>query len=986
MKRQVFLLGIGSTAGKVVNTVAQKIQQLNINVMCTVIDTNQIDLDKLDSVSKVSLVTHDYVKDVVMRLGEESASRFFPCKDNKAENGFINSLNCNGGAGCWRTKGLLLWEDFIADEDRRRVLFDNIDKLLNEANNGEIEMYVVSSLGGGTGSALFLPVSLCIKQYIRNVTSKNVKVKAFLLSSDIFESIVSAEQFVRLNANAYATLRELNAFINNEDCETFSRIYLFEKHPSLTNLTSYVSYIAEIIMIVMGNENLNAREDACINDSCFATAALSKVVYPFDSVVDYTARRLLTLKVFSEMTYSADLIVEEFRQNKNINGYASVEGYLKSVFDYIGDLKVSTGWGCIDNIKNDIALKGGVFEALRKDKKKIFETVKKCKDEFNTIFIEERDSFKIGKGEFITKVVSLNNNISLINSVIKQNGVFDSPVCALERLYALSYKIKNICRDFKYSHFDDFGEIQSLPNDFFYVSKSKTALKGKYAAASEERLLSLMNIDKRVLGSKKVDLFALSKDLDEVLKRISNLIICSYLKELKKSVDELIDKYRQFFCLLRLNRNDAEVDLSISYFRNNDFDGNIQYINASTDDKELFYQNCQEKITKSTCAERLFDICYKEFAEYILYKGENSVSIMEVFSAVVKQTGRRITEMLEDETINEKIFDKLFEAVETTKTEKCLRKAFHSANAFVKTDNEDDLENCRTRAYSAVLLAEGDNNENVKDILYHYLLDRDVYVDAVEISKEVHENELIFYREISNIDLSDIIFANEENVDSSFKDYNKAIAMMQKQYSPMWNPHVYWDMCKGGKLPYISAVTQEKWIKKSIKALTYAIVSGMLLFNENDTELPKTYCLFEKERKIPLLFNGENIEKEDYHSLCTALQVEVKLIEKWSDMYDKCVQKELISLPTLRYGLYALENVKKAINNCSFLQEIKKCMLMVAVRAGAYSEMFVEVCKNTIFNYCNARFEDDSDEFFVIYESENKSVNNALEMLGYSCK
>lgn len=985
MERQVFLLGIGSTAGKIVNTVARKTQQLNNSVKCAVIDTNPIDLDALDSVSKVYLATQDCVGDVVMRLGDESASKFFPCKDNKAENGFINSLSCSNGAGCWRAKGLLLWEDFIADEDRRYVLFDAIDDLLKNVNNDEIEMYIVSSLGGGTGSSLFVPVSSYIKQYIKTATNKDIKIKGFLLGSDIFESIVSAEQFVRINANAYATLRELNAFMQNEGSSTFSKIYMFERHPSITNLTSYTTYIAELIKIIIGNDDLKSREDGCINDSCFATAALSKVIYPFDSVVDYTARKLLTLKVFDEMTYYSNLIAEEFRQNKNNDGYASVEDYLKAVFDFIDNLKVSAGWGRIDNIKNDIAVKAGIFEALRKDKKKLFETAKMCKDDFNTIFVEEREYFKTGKGAFVAKVESLNNDISLINMVIKQNGVFDSPVCAFERLCALASKIKSICRGLKYSHFDDFAKIQSLPDNFFYVFKSKANLKGKYATASEERLLSLMNLDKRVLGNKEEDLFAFSNDLDEILKCLSSLVVCSYLKELKKSVDELICKYINFFDLLCLNKKDAEVDLSLSYFRNNEFNGNIQYICASLDDKDIFYQNCQKKIDESIYPEKLFDICYKEFAEYILLKKDSSVSFTNVFSDIVKQTGKRITEIFEDETINNHIFDKLFGAVETTNTERCLQKAYHFANAFIKTDNKDDLEHCRTRAYSTALVPKGDNYVNINEILYNYLLDIDVYVDAVEISAEVHENELFFYREISNIALSDIVFANEESVDSGFKDYNKAVAMMQKQYSPLWNPHVYWDMYGGGKLPYISAVAQEKWIKKSVKALTYAIVSGLLLFNENDTEFPNTYCLFDKKGKNPLFFYGENIEKEDYHNLCMALQAEVKLIEQWSDMYDKCVQKELLNLPTLRYGLHALENVKDTINTCSFLQEIKKCMLMMAVRAGEYSEVFVAVCKNTIFDYCNARFEEDSDEFFVIYESEKKSVNKALEMLGYGC-
>ena len=985
MERQVFLLGIGSTAGKIVNTVARKTQQLNNSVKCAVIDTNPIDLDALDSVSKVYLATQDCVGDVVMRLGDESASKFFPCKDNKAENGFINSLSCSNGAGCWRAKGLLLWEDFIADEDRRYVLFDAIDDLLKNANNDEIEMYIVSSLGGGTGSSLFVPVSSYIKQYIKTATNKDIKIKGFLLGSDIFESIVSAEQFVRINANAYATLRELNAFMQNEGSATFSKIYMFERHPSITNLTSYATYIAELIKIIIGNDDLKSREDGCINDSCFATAALSKVIYPFDSVVEYTARRLLTLKVFDEMTYYSNLIAEEFRQNKNNDGYASVEDYLKAVFDFIDNLKVSAGWGCIGNIKNDIAVKAGIFEALRKDKKKLFETAKMCKDDFNTIFVEEREYFKTGKGAFVAKVESLNSDISLINMVIKQNGVFDSPVCAFERLCALSSKIKSICRGLKYSYFDDFARIQSLPDDFFYVFKSKANLKGKYATASEERLFSLMNLDKRVLGNKEEDLFAFSNDLDEILKCLSSLVVCSYLKELKKLVDGLIGKYIKFFDLLCLNKKDAEVDLSLSYFRNNEFNGNIQYICASLDDKDLFYQNCQKKIDGSIYPEKLFDICYKEFAEYILLNNDSSVSFTNVFSDIVKQTGKRITEIFEDETINDNIFDKLFGAVETTNTERCLQKAYHFANTFIKTDNKDDLENCRTRAYSVALVSKGDNNMNCKERLSHYLLDIDIYVDAVEMSTEVKENELFFYREISNIALSDIIFAKEENVDSGFTDYNKAIAIMQEQYSPLWNPHVYWDMYKGGKLPYISAVAQEKWIKKSVKALTYAIVSGLLLFNENDTEFPNTYCLFDKKGKNPLLFNGENIEKEDYHNLCMALQVEVKLIEQWSDMYDKCVQKELLNLPTLRYGLHALENVKKAINTCPFLQEIKKCMLMMAVRLGEYSEVFVAVCKNTIFDYCNARFEEDSDEFLVIYESEKNSVNKALGMLGYGC-
>lgn len=985
MERHIFLLGIGSTASKIVNTVARKIQQLNIEVTCSVMDTDQRNLDKLDSVCKVSLATQDCIGDVVSRLEEEFVSNLFPCKDNKAENGFINSLSCSNGAGCWRAKGLLLWEDFISDVDRRRALFDIIDDLLKSANHSELEIYIVSSLCGGTGSSLFVPVSSYIKQYIKTATSKDIKIKGFLLGSDIFESIVSAEQFVRINANAYATLRELNAFMQNKSSATFSKIYMFERHPSITNLTSYATYIAELIKIIIGNDDIKSREDGCINDSVFATAALSKVIYPFDSIVNHTARRFLTSKAFDEILLAYAQITEKSKKYENIDLIASVDEYLKSIFAYIDNLKVSSDWEFIGNIEKSIAVKGEIFKSLKKNKKKIFETVEKCREKFNTIFVEERDGFVAGKDAFLVNVDGVRNSISLIDGVIKQNGVFDSPICAFERLCTLSSKIKNICRDSKYSHFDDLGNLQLLPDDFFVICKSKAVLKGKYATASEERLLSLMNLDKRVLGNKEEDLFAFSNDLDEILKHLSDLVVCSYLKELKKSVDELIGKYIKFFDLLCLNKKDAEVDLSLSYFRNNEFNGNIQYICASPDDKDLFYQNCQKKIDGSIYPESLFDICYKEFAEYILFKKDSSVSVMDVFSDIVKQTGKRITEMFEDETINENIFDKLFRTVETTKTERYLQKAYHFANTFIKTDNEDDFENCMTRAYSAVLVSKGENNENIQEILYHYLLDIDVFVNAVEISTEVHENELFFYREISNIALSDIIFANEENVDSGFKNYNKAIAMMQKQYSPLWNPHVYCDMHEGGKLPYISAVAQKKWIKKSVKALTYAIVSGLLLFNENDTGFPKTYCLFEKEGKNPLFFNGENIEKEDYHNLCMALQAEVELIEKLSDMYDKCVQKELMNLPTLRYGLHALENVKKAINSCTFLQKIKKCMLMVAVRAGEYSEIFVEVCKNTIFDYCNARFEDDSDEFFIIYESEKKSVNNALEMLGYGC-
>ena len=125
------------------------------------------------------------------------------------------------GAGQIRAISRLAFDSCVR-EGRISGLHQAIDEL-QRLNSDDIEqamrVVIVTTLVGGTGSGILLPVSMYIRNYLETHCGKKPIIRGFCLLPDVFfkDPSKSEQEKEDLKANAYATLRELNAFIMRAD-------------------------------------------------------------------------------------------------------------------------------------------------------------------------------------------------------------------------------------------------------------------------------------------------------------------------------------------------------------------------------------------------------------------------------------------------------------------------------------------------------------------------------------------------------------------------------------------------------------------------------------------------------------------------------------------------------------------------------------------------------------------------------------------------
>lgn len=239
------------------------------------------------------------------------------------------------GAGQIRAISRLAFDSCVR-EGRISGLHQAIDEL-QRLNSDDIEqamrVVIVTTLVGGTGSGILLPVSMYIRNYLETHCGKKPIIRGFCLLPDVFfkDPSKSEQEKEDLKANAYATLRELNAFIMRADAgkdSDLSRRYSFKlpregtgtefetlnEKPvdfcflfdgqnfdgdGLANLTQYKDHAASCIYassISILNKRLNSSEDNTIlqrcaeeGRNCYCGIGSAKLVFPYHDVRDYVS-------------------------------------------------------------------------------------------------------------------------------------------------------------------------------------------------------------------------------------------------------------------------------------------------------------------------------------------------------------------------------------------------------------------------------------------------------------------------------------------------------------------------------------------------------------------------------------------------------------------------------------------------------------------------------------------------------------------------
>lgn len=332
MNAPTLLIGLGGTGCKIVERVAQMItpEERN-NIAFAVFDTDINDLEGIKQRNPFIKTVQTSTKQTVGEyLNKDTHARdeWFPV------NAILNGKTLTEGAGQVRSISRLALETVIR-AGKMEPLHEAIQSLYKvEEDKAEqaLRVVITSSLAGGTGSGLILPVALYVRNYLATHfrQSANITRGFFILPEVFHEVIVGQTERNNLSANAYATLRELDAFLmkgddtlpakykntvkiefprvasegyEEYDIRPYDFCFLFDAQNAegskLNSFDQYLDHAANCIYsqsIGPMNKRSNSSEDNTIRKLAkergrnrYAGAGVSMLIYPFEDIKRFIA-------------------------------------------------------------------------------------------------------------------------------------------------------------------------------------------------------------------------------------------------------------------------------------------------------------------------------------------------------------------------------------------------------------------------------------------------------------------------------------------------------------------------------------------------------------------------------------------------------------------------------------------------------------------------------------------------------------------------
>jgi len=339
------ILGLGGTGSKIVELVAEKVRETGNTqagrIAFVAFDTDVNDLGRIKqsnpSIYTVQTSTRNTVGEY-LNINTNARDNWFPVNE------MLNRKTLTEGAAQVRAISRLAFDTTLKGgqlEPLHRAI-EQLFRIDKDQEEQSLRVIIASSLAGGTGSGLILSVSMYLANYLR---SKYPKAKAitrgFFIQPDVFYSVIKAtEEQQNLQVNAYAAVRELDAFLMKGDNTLGSRYknlrfefprvgsdgveavnampydfcFLFDANNasggSLDSFTTYLDHAATCIYtqsIGPMSKKSNSREDNVLREvikndgrNRYAGAGASRLVYPWAHVRDFVARQWADLALSTQ--------------------------------------------------------------------------------------------------------------------------------------------------------------------------------------------------------------------------------------------------------------------------------------------------------------------------------------------------------------------------------------------------------------------------------------------------------------------------------------------------------------------------------------------------------------------------------------------------------------------------------------------------------------------------------------------------------------
>ena len=212
------LIGLGGLGSKVVDMIYNQIPPDKRGfVAIHVFDTNVNDLSNLKSLTKdnITQTSTNWTVAEYLRMADESVKDWFPYEQSE-----IQRKSLTDGAGQVRAVSRLAYRAAM-ESGKLNNLHNSINHIFRETGgsmSSSARVMIVSSIVGGTGAGIFLQTAMYMRDVLEyDFQRKNVLIRGAFILPDILvlSNVIQGDEVENIRANAYASVKELNAITKN---------------------------------------------------------------------------------------------------------------------------------------------------------------------------------------------------------------------------------------------------------------------------------------------------------------------------------------------------------------------------------------------------------------------------------------------------------------------------------------------------------------------------------------------------------------------------------------------------------------------------------------------------------------------------------------------------------------------------------------------------------------------------------------------------
>ena len=353
------LIGLGGIGSEIVDSVYGRLKETGMaeNVEALVFDTDinsQRNLTNISGECKIQTSTDKTVKYALEN--DPTAKDWFPVHP------LVEKMQMLNGAGQIRAVSRLALRSAMKAGKLNSVsaVKERLFKLGSGTSEKGLRVMIVSSMMGGTGSGMFLQIPLYIREIFESqFNTDKIEIQGTFILPDVLKGSITPEQTENVYANAYASMKELNAMImslggdgssinleykpnqlNSEGMRDialkdwpYDYCYFYDKEDTkgrvLSGFKDYINMIENNLYLQVFGPISDRMYSNFINEmrgtirkngrNIYGGIGVGELSYPYDDIVDYCVYKVLAGSLDNQLLKIDQIYRAEMdKYNRNI--------------------------------------------------------------------------------------------------------------------------------------------------------------------------------------------------------------------------------------------------------------------------------------------------------------------------------------------------------------------------------------------------------------------------------------------------------------------------------------------------------------------------------------------------------------------------------------------------------------------------------------------------------------------------------------------